>query len=405
MLVDRLAVLLFERSQQTVKTMETVQGLLSSGALEQDHEGYALPEPTAAELRARSVKVTTILATLDLARPSAALEAQLEARVADSRRLAVERAVAWEIEDEVAAKTGKAGDGRRAALAAALDALEAKLDGVGAWLARNAEDLEGMGGAVRDIVDDNASLETHRCNLRRLDAALARIAGPALGASDDEDDDDGDEAGRGLALGPEAEALLRDPEAAVARANRANGDVDELAWRFARAAEELGAARRRCDALGDDDGYAALAAVRERRRQLAELADGFARRADQAVKGRVLDLCDAWEAEWARSDAHSGTLSAAALATALRRRQADAHAKVRGDAVCALIGGVAALDRRDVLASLRRTWARATRNALYGPRVEAYVAARRAVAAADVDNAAARRAIRAFLAGAAPARS
>ena len=99
--------------------METVQGLLSSGALEQDHEGYALPEPTAAELRARSVKVTTILATLDLAQPSAALEAQLEARVAESRRLAVERAVAWEIEDEVAAKTGKAGDGRRAALAAA----------------------------------------------------------------------------------------------------------------------------------------------------------------------------------------------------------------------------------------------------------------------------------------------
>ena len=210
--------------------METVQGLLSSGALEQDHEGYALPEPTAAELRARSVKVTTILATLDLAQPSAALEAQLEARVAESQRLAVERAVAWEIEDEVAAKTGKTGDGRRAALAAALDALEAKLDGVGAWLARNAEDLEGMGGAVRDIVDDNASLETHRCNLRRLDAALARIAGPALGASDDEDDDDdGDEAGRGLALGPEAEALLRDPEAAVARANRAGGDVDELA--------------------------------------------------------------------------------------------------------------------------------------------------------------------------------
>ena len=153
------------------------------------------------------------------------------------------------------------------------------------------------------------------------------------------------------------------------------------------AAEELGAARRRCDALGDDDGYAALAAVRERRRQLAELADGFARRADQAVKGRVLDLCDAWEAEWARSDAHSGTLSAAALATALRRRQGDAHAKVRGDAVCALIGGVAALDRRDVLASLRRTWARATRNALYGPRVEAYVAARRAVnAAGDGDG-------------------
>ena len=86
MLVDRLAVLLFERSQQTVKTMETVQGLLSSGALEQDHEGYALPEPTAAELRARSVKITAILATLDLAQPSAALEAQLEARVADSRR-------------------------------------------------------------------------------------------------------------------------------------------------------------------------------------------------------------------------------------------------------------------------------------------------------------------------------
>jgi len=39
------------------------------------------------------------------------------------------------------------------------------------------------------------------------------------------------------------------------------------------------------------------------------------------------------------------------------------------------------------------------------PRLADADAARRAVAAADVDNAAARRAIRAFLAGAAPARS
>ena len=122
--------------------MEVVQGLLSSGALEND---YSVPEPTAEELRARSVGMRAILESLDLGLAPGVVEAELEARVGCAQRLAVERAVAWEIEDEIARKTGKDGSDARAELSGALDALEAKLEAVGGWLSRSGSDLEAWG--------------------------------------------------------------------------------------------------------------------------------------------------------------------------------------------------------------------------------------------------------------------
>ena len=133
--------------------MEVVQGLLSSGALER---GEAVPEPTAEELRARSVGMRAILESLDLGLAPGVVEAELEARVGCAQRLAVERAVAWEIEDEIARKTGKEGSDARAELSGALDALEAKLEAVGGWLSR---------GGVARVASDDAARSAPRASL------------------------------------------------------------------------------------------------------------------------------------------------------------------------------------------------------------------------------------------------
>jgi hypothetical protein len=55
----------------------------------------------------------------------------------------IEKAVAWEIEDEIAAKTGRARFGPLQALAGDLDALEESIKEVDAWLAKNVDDLDG----------------------------------------------------------------------------------------------------------------------------------------------------------------------------------------------------------------------------------------------------------------------
>ena len=340
---------------------EVAPGLLSGGS----SSVPAVAAATAEERARRSVGMRAILESLDLSRTSAELEAALEARVDASRRAAIERAVAWEIEDEVAVKTGRARRGPRADLAASLDALEVSLDRVGAWLSRNEGDLEGVESAVAEIVDDNASLETTRANLGALDGALARLAAPAAAPDGDgeEDGDDDDGAPRGLALAPADAALLGDPFAAL---RAAAGREDELRWDLRRAATAWAAASRNAAAVAADGKYAGLGAVAERTRALAALGDAFEAGAARAVGERL--RAAAYRRADAASDDPSTTASAAAIATSLRRRQTEAHEAARSDGVAGLLDALEVMGRTAALQRSRRRWADATRDAPRGIR-------------------------------------
>ena len=106
----------------------------------------------------------------------------------------IEKAVAWEIEDEIAAKTGRARFGPLQALAGDLDALEESIKEVDAWLAKNVDDLVGVDAAVRDVSDDTKTNEVVTENLEALDRVLAKIVSTAP---------------QGLSLHPRAEKALR----------------------------------------------------------------------------------------------------------------------------------------------------------------------------------------------------
>ena len=106
----------------------------------------------------------------------------------------IEKAVAWEIEDEIAAKTGRARFGPLQALAGDLDALEESIKEVDAWLAKNVDDLDGVDAAVRDVSDDTKTNEVVTENLESLDRVLAKVVATAP---------------QGLSLHPRAEKALR----------------------------------------------------------------------------------------------------------------------------------------------------------------------------------------------------
>ena len=106
----------------------------------------------------------------------------------------IEKAVAWEIEDEIAAKTGRARFGPLQALAGDLDALEESIKEVDAWLAKNVDDLDGVDAAVRDVSDDTKTNEVVTENLEALDRVLAKVVATAP---------------QGLSLHPRAEKALR----------------------------------------------------------------------------------------------------------------------------------------------------------------------------------------------------
>ena len=106
----------------------------------------------------------------------------------------IEKAVAWEIEDEIAAKTGRARFGPLQALAGDLDALEESIKEVDAWLAKNVDDLDGVDAAVRDVSDDTKTNEVVTENLEALDRVLAKIVATAP---------------QGLSLHPRAEKAFR----------------------------------------------------------------------------------------------------------------------------------------------------------------------------------------------------
>ena len=91
----------------------------------------------------------------------------------------IEKAVAWEIEDEIAAKTGRARFGPLQALAGDLDALEESIKEVDAWLAKNVDDLDGGDAAVRDVSDDTKTNEVVTENLEALDRVLAKVVATA----------------------------------------------------------------------------------------------------------------------------------------------------------------------------------------------------------------------------------
>ena len=106
----------------------------------------------------------------------------------------IEKAVAWEIEDEIAAKTGRARFGPLQALAGDLDALEEAIKEVDGWLEKNVDDLDGVDAAVRDVSDDAKANEVVSQNLEALDRVLAKVVATAP---------------QGLSLHPRAEKALR----------------------------------------------------------------------------------------------------------------------------------------------------------------------------------------------------
>ena len=150
----------------------------------------------------------------------------------------IEKAVAWEIEDEIAAKTGRARFGPLQALAGDLDALEESIKEVDAWLAKNVDDLDGVDAAVRDVSDDTKTNEVVTENLEALDRVLAKIVSTAP---------------QGLSLHPRAEKALR--------LRSVDRDVT-------RGADQLRAALKNASVLRKDDTYQGLRSVREQKNHL-----------------------------------------------------------------------------------------------------------------------------------------
>ena len=116
----------------------------------------------------------------------------------------IEKAVAWEIEDEIAAKTGRARFGPLQALAGDLDALEEAIKEGDGWLEKNVDDLDGVDAAVRDVSDDAKANEEDfvaKCVEETTALRECMMKDPGYygemddegGGNDDDDDDDDDE--------------------------------------------------------------------------------------------------------------------------------------------------------------------------------------------------------------------
>jgi hypothetical protein len=253
----------------------------------------------------------------------------------------IEKAVAWEIEDEIAAKTGRARFGPLQALAGDLDALEESIKEVDAWLAKNVDDLDGVDAAVRDVSDDTKTNEVVTENLEALDKVLAKVVATAP---------------QGLSLHPRAEKALR--------LRSVDRDVT-------RGADQLRAALKNASVLRKDDTYQGLRSVREQKHHLDRVRSRFAQDAAKLASKRLSNV-------FLRQDSVGGTTaSAEQRRDALLRRQAAAHDRVLKDAsLKTLCGALARIRAASALKACHQTWAKASAS-MYGESIAALIDALR----------------------------
>jgi hypothetical protein len=253
----------------------------------------------------------------------------------------IEKAVAWEIEDEIAAKTGRARFGPLQALAGDLDALEESIKEVDAWLAKNVDDLDGVDAAVRDVSDDTKTNEVVTENLEALDRVLAKIVSTAP---------------QGLSLHPRAEKALR--------LRSVDRDVT-------RGADQLRAALKNASFLRKDDTYQGLRSVREQKNHLDRVRSRFAQDASKLASKRLSNV-------FMRQDSVGGTTaSAEQRRDALLRRQAAAHDRVLKDAsLKTLCGALARIRASSALKACHQAWAKASAS-MYGESIAALIDALR----------------------------
>jgi hypothetical protein len=253
----------------------------------------------------------------------------------------IEKAVAWEIEDEIAAKTGRARFGPLQALAGDLDALEESIKEVDAWLAKNVDDLDGVDAAVRDVSDDTKQNEVVTENLEALDRVLAKIVATAP---------------QGLSLHPRAEKALR--------LRSVDRDVT-------RGADQLRAALKNASVLRKDDTYQGLRSVREQKNHLDRVRSRFAQDASKLASKRLSSI-------FLRQDSVGGTTaSAEQRRDALLRRQAAAHDRVLKDAsLKTLCGALARIRASSALKACHQAWAKASAS-MYGESIAALIDALR----------------------------
>ena len=253
----------------------------------------------------------------------------------------IEKAVAWEIEDEIAAKTGRARFGPLQALAGDLDALEESIKEVDAWLAKNVDDLDGVDAAVRDVSDDTKTNEVVTENLESLDRVLAKVVATAP---------------QGLSLHPRAEKALR--------LRSVDRDVT-------RGADQLRAALKNASFLRKDDTYQHLRSVREQKHHLDRVRSRFAQDASKLASKRLSNV-------FMRQDSVGGTTaSAEQRRDALLRRQSAAHDRVLKDAsLKTLCGALARLRASSALKQCHQAWAKASAS-MYGESIAALIDALR----------------------------
>jgi len=253
----------------------------------------------------------------------------------------IEKAVAWQIEDEIAAKTGRARFGPLQALAGDLDALEESIKEVDAWLAKNVDDLDGVDAAVRDVSDDTKQNEVVTENLEALDRVLAKIVATAP---------------QGLSLHPRAEKALR--------LRSVDRDVT-------RGADQLRAALKNASVLRKDDTYQGLRSVREQKNHLDRVRSRFAQDASKLASKRLSSI-------FLRQDSVGGTTaSAEQRRDALLRRQAAAHDRVLKDAsLKTLCGALARIRASSALKACHQAWAKASAS-MYGESIAALIDALR----------------------------
>jgi len=253
----------------------------------------------------------------------------------------IEKAVAWEIEDEIAAKTGRARFGPLQALAGDLDALEESIKEVDGWLEKNVDDLDGVDAAVRDVSDDAKANEVVSQNLEALDRVLAKVVATAP---------------QGLSLHPRAEKALR--------LRSVDRDVT-------RGADQLRAALKNVSALRKDDTYQKLRSVREQKHHLDRVRTRFAQDAAKLASKRLSNV-------FMRQDSVGGTTaSAEQRRDALLRRQAAAHDRVLRDAsLKTLCGALARIRAASALKQCHQAWAKAS-SPIYGESIAALIDALR----------------------------
>lgn len=253
------------------------------------------------------------------------------------------QAVAWEIEDEIASKTGRARFGPLQALAGDLDALEASIGDVDAWLAKNVDDLAGVEEAVRDVTDDARKSEAVKENLESLDRVLARVVASAPA---------------GLGLHPRAEQALRLRDLGNGR------DVT-------RGADQLRAALKNVALLKKEDTYRNLRSLRDQQTHLDRVARRFAADAAALASRKLVSIIQ-------RQDSVGGTTVAAQRAAVLVKRQASAHDRVLKDAsLKTLCGALARIRAARELKKCHRAWAEASKKGVYTDAITAVAVSRR----------------------------